>query len=418
MRATLPRTGRPPADILDEMRGFKRDDVDWKRGRSPAFMFEASAAITALGRDAFLEYFSENALGAGRAFASVKRMETEVVEMALSLFQAPAEAAGFMTTGGTESLIQAVQTCRDYTRAARGEPRLAGNIVAPESVHPGFDKAARLMDLEVRRVPVAADFRADPRAMEAAIDDRTIMLIGSAPCYPFGVIDPIAELGALATRRGLWLHVDACVGGYLAPFARMIGRDIPAFDFSVPGVASLSADLHKYGFCPKPASTVFYRTPEMARHHWFDFKDWPSGRFATTTLVGTRPAGGVAGAWAVFQHLGVEGYKRVAADLLAFIDAYKAGIRAIPGLSVVGEPPLGIVAYTAADVDIFRVAEAMAKQGWLPGLLRRPKAIHRMMSMPHAATMDAYLADLRAALATVRTAADGASTLRAEYGGR
>ncbi|MBL8378648.1 MAG: aminotransferase class I/II-fold pyridoxal phosphate-dependent enzyme [Burkholderiales bacterium] len=418
MRATLPPTGRPQADILADLRAMRRDDVDWKGGRSPAYMFQASEAITALGREAFLEYFSENALGAGRAFASVKRMETEVVEMALSLFQAPEGAAGFMTTGGTESLIQAAQTCRDYTRAARGDPRLNGNIVAADSVHPGFDKAARLMDLEVRRVPVTADFRADPRAMEAALDERTIMLVGSAPCYPFGVIDPITELGELATRRGLWLHVDACVGGYLAPFARMLGRDIPAFDFSVPGVASLSADLHKYGFCPKPASTVFYRTPEMARHHWFDFKDWPSGRFVTSTLVGTRPAGGVAGAWAVFQHLGIEGYKRVATDLFAFIDAYKARIRAMPGLSIVGEPHLAIVAYTAADIDIYRVAEEMSKNGWLPGLLRRPRAIHRMMSMPHAASVDAYFADLQAAIAVVRSSTAGDSTLQAQYGGR
>ena len=158
------------------------------------------------------------------------------------------------------------------------------------------------MDLEVRRVPVGADFRADVAALDAAIDADTIMLVGSAPNFPYGGIDPIAELGQLAERRDVWLHVDACVGGYLAPFAKRIGREIPDFDFTVPQVASLSADLHKFGFCPKPASTVFYRDADKAQHHHFDFNEWPNGRFVTGTLVGTRPAGGVAGAWATFQY--------------------------------------------------------------------------------------------------------------------
>jgi sphinganine-1-phosphate aldolase len=243
-----------------------------------------------------------------------------------------------MTTGGTESIILAMQTCRDWSRAKRGEPRHRGNVVASETVHPAFNKGAKLMDLEVRRAPVGADLRMDLAAVEALIDDDSIMIVGSAPNFPYGMIDPVSELGRLAERRGVWLHVDACVGGYLAPFVRMIGRKLPDFDFAVPGVASLSADLHKFGFCPKPASTVFYRDADKAQHHLFDADVWPNGRFLTTTIVGTRPAGGVAGAWATLQYLGLDGYKRIAGALMDFVDAYQDGIRATDGLKVHGTP--------------------------------------------------------------------------------
>ena len=415
MRIAFPKTGRPRDSILAELREMKTKDIDWQHGRAPLFVFKATDELYEMGRDAFFEYFSENALGAKRAFPSVNRMQDEVIDMALGLFNAPEGAQGFMTTGGTESIIQAVQTCRDWNRKERRQPALRGNIVAAETLHPAFDKAAKLMDLEVRRAPVGPDFRTDVAALEAIIDDDTIMLVGSAPCFPFGVIDPIAEIGKLAERRGLWLHVDACVGGYLAPFVRMIGREIPDFDFMVPAVSSISADLHKFGFCPKPASTVFYRTADKAQFHHFDFNSWPNGRFTTSTIVGTRPAGGVAAVWAAFQFMGVEGYKQIARDLMGFIDAYKAGIIDIPGLEIHGKPHLSIVAYGSHDVDVFRVAEIMSAKGWLPGLVQKPKGIHRMMSMIHAPSLDEYLSEVRAAVGVVRQAGNGQSTIKASY---
>jgi sphinganine-1-phosphate aldolase len=415
MRMLMPDHGMAAEDVLAALGALKRSDCDWKNGRSPAYAFNPVDSTYELGRSAFLEYFSENALGMHRAFPSVKQLETEVVEMALGLFNGPPGATGFMTTGGTESIVQAVLACRDLFRATRKDRGTRHNIVAAESVHPAFDKAGRLMDIEVRRIPVGPDFRADAAAMRAAIDDGTIMVVGSAPCFPYGVIDPIAELAAIAAERGVWMHVDACVGGYIAPFARMLGRPIPAFDFAIEGVCSLSADLHKFGLCPKPASTVFYRTAEHARFHPFEFSTWPSGRFYTTTIVGTRPAGGVAAAWAVFKHLGIAGYKQITGDLLAHVDAYRAGIIAIAGLKVIGNPDLSIVAFGSDEVDVFRVAEVMAEKGWLPGLLQRPKAIHRMLSRLHVPVMDEYLSDLRAAVQRVREATPAASQLKAIY---
>jgi glutamate/tyrosine decarboxylase-like PLP-dependent enzyme len=412
---TLPRTGRAQGELLKEMRGFKSADIDWQNGRAPLYVFKATDEVYEAGRAGFFEYFSENALGGRRAFPSVKRMEDEIVEMTLDLFSAPEGAQGFMTTGGTESIILAMQTCRDWSRAKRGEPKHRGNVVTAETAHPAFNKGAKLMDIDVRRAPVGAGLRMDLAALEALIDDDTIMIVGSAPNFPYGMIDPIAELGKIAERRGVWLHVDACVGGYLAPFVRMIGRRIPDFDFAVPAVASLSADLHKFGFCPKPASTVFYRDTDKAQHHMFDADVWPNGRFLTSTIVGTRPAGGVAGAWATLQFMGRDGYMRVATALMDFVDRYQNGIRATDGLKVLGAPDLSIVAFGSDELDVFRVAEIMSEKGWLAGLTQKPKGIHRMMSMFHEPVNDQYFDDLRAAIGIVRQAPRSETSVRATY---
>jgi glutamate/tyrosine decarboxylase-like PLP-dependent enzyme len=235
--------------------------------------------------------------------------------------------------------------------------------------------------------------------MAAAVDRDTILLVGSVPCFPFGVVDPIPALAEVAASREIWLHVDACVGGYLAPFARELGRPIPDFDFALPGVSSLSADLHKFGFCPKPASTLFFRTAELARAQVFDLDVWPSGRFVTSTLVGTRPGGGVAAAWAVISYLGREGYCGIAERLLSMRDAYVAALSALPGVTIFGTPALTILAFGAAQLDMGQVAQGMQKRGWVPGLVREPPGLHLMMSLLHEPVRERYIADLAAAMA-------------------
>ncbi len=411
----LPAAGRAVDDVLRELHDRKAGDIDWQGGRSPAFVFKAEDDVDRVGREAFVEYFAENALGGGSAFPSVKGLEQEVVAMALDLFRAPAGAAGFMSTGGSESILLAVHTARRHARRVRDDARHHGNIVASETLHPAFDKAASLMDLEIRRVPVRADLRADVAGISAAIDADTILIVGSAPNFPYGMVDPIGELSELALRHDLWLHVDACVGGYLAPFAQRLGRPVPDFDFSLPGVRSISADLHKYGFCPKPASTVLYRDAAFAALQPFEFAGWPSGRFMTTTVVGTRPAGGVAASWAVLHHLGVDGYLRVAERLLSGVDVYRAGLSAIAGIRVVGTPDLAIVAYGSDELDPYTIGLRMGERGWLPSLLRRPKAVHRMMSMLHIDTLPQYLADLRGVVDAVRAQPGGRVTVEARY---
>lgn len=415
MRKRFPDKGREYGEVIDALSASKSGDARWREGRVPLFVFKGSDAASSMAQDAFNLFFTENALGRARAFPSLQRMEQDIIAMALDLFHAPEGAAGFVTTGGTESIIQAVQTCRDRNRATRGDPAHRGNIVLAQSGHPAFDKAARLMDLETRRIPTRTDLRADVAAMADAIDANTIMIVGSAPCFPFGTFDPIAELSDLAQSRAVWLHVDACVGGYLAPFVKGIGGRVPDFDFALAGVSSISADLHKFGFAPKPISTVFYQSEDLAKHHGFEFHGWPNGRFATTTIVGTRAGGAVAGAWALFQHLGRDGYEAIATDLMAGITKYRDGVTDIPGLHVLGDPELTIVAVGASDVDIYRVGEIMHERDWVAGLLQEPKALHRMMSKLHVDSMDDYLTDLRDAVDRARRETGKSATIAAEY---
>jgi sphinganine-1-phosphate aldolase len=396
---SFPDHGTPRAEILAALAAMAGGDSDWRGGRVPLYVFGATEEVAAIGRDAFMAFFSENALGARRAFPSLQRMEQEVVEMALDLFGTTPGANGRMTSGGTESIVLAVKAARDTARIRRGDPSHRGNLVLPETAHPAFEKATVMMDLPVRRIPVGRDLRADRAAMEAAIDADTILLAGSVPCFPYGVVDPIPELSELALRHGVRLHVDACVGGYFAPFARMLGRPIPEFGFTLPGVSSLSADLHKFGFCPKPASTVFFRDAAGAAAAGFDLDVWPNGRFATGTLVGTRPGGAVASAWAVLRFLGRDGYVELARRLLATADAYAAGINAIPGMQVYGAPDLSILSFGAAGRDMNAVAAGMQARGWVPGMVRRPPGLHLMLSLLHEAACPAYLADLAAATA-------------------
>jgi glutamate/tyrosine decarboxylase-like PLP-dependent enzyme len=244
--------------------------------------------------------------------------------------------------------------------------------------------------------------------MGTAITDRTLMLVGSAPCFPYGVIDPIEPLDALARERGLWLHVDACVGGYFAPFARMNGVDVPPFDFELEGVRSMSADLHKYGYAAKGASTVLHRTEEQRAHQVFEFDAWPSGHMSTPNLAGTRPGGAIASAWAVMHYLGIEGYCEKARLVCEAREALTRGVEAL-GLQVHGDPKLALVCYGSGDVDMRAVYGQLFRKGWFTGFTTQPPSIHLMLSPAHREVMPSYLEDLRAALVHVReTGATGA----------
>ena len=254
--------------------------------------------------------------------------------------------------------------------------------------------------------------------MADAIDDRTVMLVGSAPQFAHGVIDPISDLAQLAQEKDLWLHVDACVGGFIAPFARELGRPIPPFDFTVPGVTSMSADLHKYGFTAKGASTLLLYDKKLRKHQVFEFDEWSRGHYSSPTIPGTRPGGPIAAAWAVLNYLGWDGYLRIAGELLDAIDRLKEGLRSIEGLSIVGDPPLTILTYTSADYDVFAVAEAMTRRGWFVTRSADPRAIHMgMLTLSHVPIVDEYLSDLAEAVAEVKAGKIETSDEAVSYGG-
>jgi glutamate/tyrosine decarboxylase-like PLP-dependent enzyme len=300
----------------------------------------------------------------------------------------------------------AMKAARDYARNAKGVTGTL-NIVIPWSAHPAFDKAAKVMEIEVRRIPLR-DYLADAPAMGDAADEKTIMIVGSAPCFPYGLIDPIAKLGALAEARGLWLHVDACVGGYIAPFVRMNGGDIPPFDFGGAGVSSMSADLHKYGYCAKGASTVLFRSDALRAHMIFDTKDWPGGRMVTPTLAGTRPGGAIAAAWAVMNFLGIAGYRAKHKQVTDAREKIEAGVKKL-GFTVIGEPQLGLIAFTRDDVDCMAIWGKLFERGWFTSLTTEPKGLHLMLSPFHLQVADTYLADLAWAVDEVKAGMTGAA---------
>ncbi|MCZ6784640.1 MAG: aminotransferase class V-fold PLP-dependent enzyme [Proteobacteria bacterium] len=413
MRKELPATGTDWDSLQAEMIEFGKGDADWRRARTAVYVFNAGEDVLRVAKEAYALYSSENALGPA-AFPSLKRMEGEVLDMGLSLLNAPEGAVGNMTSGGTESILMAVKACRNQARAA-GRDTAGGEILVPHSAHPAFDKAAWYLDLRVVRVPVSEALTADVPAMADAINERTLMLVGSAPCFPYGLIDPIGALSDLALERDVWLHVDACVGGYFTPFARMNGIPAPEFDFSIPGVRSISADLHKYGYTAKGASTIFHRSEEQREHHVFTFDGWPSGGMSTPTFAGTRPGGAIAAAWAVMHYLGVEGYCEKVRMVTDTREKLMREIRAIPGMRTFGEPQLGLFTYGSDELDPFAVWRQLAKRGWFTGLVTEPRAVHLMLSPAHAQVADDYLSDLREAVEAVRARGERAEGTKATY---
>ncbi len=407
MRHPLPDAGTPWADLKARMADYATGDVRWRDGKTAVYVFNAGPEVEQVQKEAYALFMSENGLGPA-AFPSLKRMEEEVVGFGLSLLHGPDEAAGVITSGGTDSITMAVKAARDYARKARG---VTGplNIVLPRSAHPAFDKACAVMEIEVRRTPLV-DYLADPAAMAAAVDTATVMIVGSAPNFPYGLIDPIGALSELAVARDLWLHVDACVGGYIAPFVRMNGGDVPPFDFELPGVRSMSADLHKYGYCAKGASTVLFRSAELMKFMTFDFRDWPGGRMVTPTLAGTRPGGAISAAWAVMNFLGVEGYRRKHGEVTAAREVIEAGARRL-GFTILGQPQLGIVAFSRSDVDCLALWAKMRERGWFTSITTEPHALHLMLSPFHATVADQYLADLAWAVESLKA---GATTQKLE----
>ena len=400
MPSRLPATGRPWEALAAEMEAMREHDLDWRNGRHGAYVWYAGEALESVLASAYTMFMVENGLGI-RVFPSIERMEREVLECVQGLLHAPDGAAGIFTSGGTESIFLAVYAVREWARSTK--PEIAHpEIVAPYSAHPAVSKAAHYLGMTVRRIPVGADFRADPEALEDAIGPDTVMLYGSAPSYSLGLVDPVPALGAIAQRHGLWLHVDACVGGILAPAVRQLGYEVPPFDFAVGGVASISADLHKSGYAAKPASTLTFREGALREFARYAMSDWPSGTYASHTFTGSRPGGSIAAAWAAFQYLGEEGYREIAAASMRAKEAIAAGIAAMPGAVIHGSPELWAFAYGFEGVSMGRLAGAMWKRGWLCARTTQPDGIHVMCTPVHEPAAAAYLDALRESLEEAR----------------
>jgi len=391
----FPAGGRPAAELLGEIRAGRGTDADWRGGRTFSLVYNpADPELEALQEAVAQEYLHENYLNPF-AFPSLLRMEQQVVAVAADLLGAPT-AGGKLTSGGTESIFLAVQVARDHARAERGVE--SPKLVTGSTAHPAFAKAAHYLDVEQVTIPVRDDGRLDPSDVSAAIDHRVALVVGSAPCYPFGVIDPIGELGALAAERGVLLHVDACLGGWLLPFWSRLGEPVPPWDLSVPGVTSISADLHKYGWCFKGVSVLLHSDPKMVHHQHFIYDAWPGGLYGSSTTAGTRPAAPIAAAWATVMHLGAEGYLRLATQVRDATQRFRAGIESIDGLRVTGHPAMSVMEISSSEHDLGAVNDVMDDRGW--HLDRQQGGLHLMLSPYHLQVVDEFVRDLVEAVAS------------------
>lgn len=390
----LPPHGRNWEKVKAEMEASQKTDSPWYSERMfIGGSYFGGEDVLRVANEAYQMYINYNALYATKIFPNLVRYESDIVDTLLEMMNAPTRASGSITTGGTESLMMAVKTAHAWAH----EHRLgttSPEIVVPHAAHPAFDKAAHLMGIKTVRLTHSPDFRADVDAMKHVINNNTIMLVASAPSYPFGITDPIPEVAGLAEKHGLWLHVDACHGGFVFPFARKLGYCIPDYDFAVPGVTSISVDVHKLGYANKGVSTLLLRDSGLETYQRYNFEDWPAGTYSTQNLMGSRSGGGLASAWAVMNYLGEAGYLERVNRILDTRKRFVDGIQRIDGLEVWGEPEAYLIAFGSNIFDIFAVDEVMAKRGWLSSRLLYPRAIHLFLDMSHTRIVDDYLHDL------------------------
>lgn len=398
----IPQQGRDHAALLAELAALHDGDADWRSGRVFSLVYHASDEHLALLKQASTTFFCENGLNP-MAFKSLKRMEHEVVRMAANLMNGDENVVGTMTSGGTESLLLAVKTYRDWARKTK--PWIVfPEMILPATAHVAFDKGGHYFGVKIRWAPIGKDHRVDVKAVRRLINRNTILIVGSAPQYPHGVLDPIADLGALAQEKGLPMHVDACVGGFMLPFVEKLGHYVPSWDFRVPGVTSISADLHKYGYTAKGASVILYRSMDWLKYQFFVSTDWPGGIYASPSIPGTRAAGPIAAAWTGLQAMGVDGYLDLTRRALEACDILKTGIARIPGIKVMGSEHCTIVTWTSTDkdVDVYAVADQLEDRGWHVDRQQHPACVHCTVTANHLPIVDDYLRDLVAAVEHIR----------------
>ena len=409
----LPTTGRPREELEKEMRAQSALDVDWKNGKIWTLVYFAGDDVADLLSDTFSSFLYTNGLGP-TAFKSLKKFEAEVVAITADLL-GDSEAIGNMTSGGTESILMAVKAARDWAREERPHVT-APELVLPVTAHPAFDKAAHYLGLKTVHVPLREDLRVDVEEARTAMTDNTILVVGSAPCYPYGVVDPIPELAAMAQEREICCHVDACLGGFFLPFLRRLGQPVPPFDFDVPGVTSISADLHKYGYSVRGTSTIMYRDPKLRRYQFFSQANWPGGLYGSPTMTGSRPGAAIAASWALLHYLGEEGYLRLTRTTMETTRELIDGINAIPGLVVRGEPDMSVLAFGSDSLDSYALCDEMGDRGWNLERLQKPPNLHLVVTPAHKDAAKPFLTDLRDSAQEVSSKEPGSGGTAAMYG--
>jgi sphinganine-1-phosphate aldolase len=421
---TLPRHGRDREDVLRDLRALAaREDARWRGGYASGAVYNGDEEHIGFLNEAYAIHSQANPLHPD-LWPSAAKYESEIISMTAHMLGAGALAApvgapdgicGSVTSGGSESILLAMKTYRDWARAEKGitEPEM----VVPASAHAAFDKASQYFGIKMVHVPLDGGFRADVAAAEAAMTDNTVVLVGSATNFPYGTVDPIARLSELARGRGIGFHTDACLGGYFLPWVEKLGHAVPPFDFRVPGVTSMSCDTHKYGYAAKGTSVVLYRGQALRHHQYFTTSDWPGGLYSSPTLAGSRPGGLSAACWAALVAIGEDGYMRATETILRAVETMKTGVRSMPELHLLGDS-IGVFAFASDHVNAYEVLDAMSARGWSLTGLQHPPAIHLSPTLRHAqpGVAERFVEDLHAAVAHVKANPGAANGMAPIYG--
>ncbi len=395
-RFTLPEKGADANELLRRMETFKEKDINWPAGKFFGYVFYPGEDIYEVSKKAYTSFIATNGLNPS-AFQSLRKMESEVVGMTASFLNGDASVTGTMTSGGTESIMMAVLSAREW--AHKNKPNVKEpEVLAPATAHPAFPKACHFFGLKYVEAPIGDDYRVDVKEMQKLVNANTVLMVASAPQYPQGVIDPVEEVAAIAQKWGILCHVDGCVGGYLLPFLEMGGVLLPKFDFRVPGVTSMSADTHKYGYAAKGASVILYRNKELRKGQFYVKTDWSGGIYGSPSFAGTRPGGAIAAAWAVLNYIGRERYVKMQMNAYRTTRILMEGVKAIDGLEILGNPEATVFAIASEKYDVHSIADEMAELGWYINRQQLPPSLHIFVTDIHVGKEQMFLNDLQQAV--------------------
>jgi sphinganine-1-phosphate aldolase len=409
--AEIPDQGRHPQEILDEMKALAElEKARWQEGYASGAVYHGDAEHIDFLNRIYAMNSQSNPLHTD-LWPSSAKYESEITAMTAKMLGADSVAlrsdaeqqiCGVVTSGGTESILLAMKTYRDWAKDQKKITR--PEMVVPVTAHAAFEKAAAYFKIKLRRIPVDAEYKADVAEARKAVTRNTVVIVGSAPSFPHGMIDPIEELSELAREKGIGFHADACLGGFVLPWAEKLGYAIPPFDFRLPGVTSISADTHKYGYAPKGTSVILYRGFALRRYQYFTSTEWPGGLYFSPTFAGSRPGALSAGCWAAMIKVGKNGYQEAIRKILETASKIKKGIREISDLHILGDP-LWVIAFGSKNLDIYKVMDYMASRKWSLNGLHYPPCVHICVTLRHTqpGVAERFIADLKAGVDAVRT---------------
>lgn len=403
---SLPNTGISREQILSEIQQMHdAEEARWKDGYVSGGIYHGDQEHIDFLNKVYALQSQSNPLHSD-LFPSATKFEAEIVSMVAHIHGKGSQTdnagvCGTVTSGGTESILLAMKTYRDRAREEKGivEPEM----IVPTTAHAAFDKASQYFHIKQVKVPVTGDFVADIKAVKSAINNNTIVIVGSAPCFPHGTIDPIKEMSDLALKNGIGFHTDFCLGGFVIPFAEKLGYKVPVCDFRLPGVTSMSVDTHKYGYAAKGTSLVLYRTEELRHYQFYTLTDWPGGLYFSPTLAGSRPGALSAACWAAMLNMGEEGYLKATKAIVETAEKIKQGVKEIPELQLLGNP-LWILAFGSSTLNVYEVLDQMGKRKWNLNGLHKPACFHIALTLRHTqpGVAERFIQDLKECVAIVK----------------